>query len=515
MKNYVLTFDCGTQSLRAIVFDENGKMLVCSKKPFCPYFSEKPGWAEQDPALYWEKLCEAAKDVIEQAPEIIAAVTSVVVTTQRDTCVLLDEMGNVLRPAVIWADQRPLENSRTFTLKSELALKATAMNKIAHILSDQCPAHWIQDHEPEIWAKTHKYMLLSGYLMYKLTGEFLDAVANQIGHIPFCYKRFRWEKKGSIKRSIFQIEDDKLMELKHTGETIGYITKQAAEETGLKEGLPIIAGGSDKGCETLGVGCNDNTVVSISLGSQASVQTTSERYYEVQPFIPPFPAVVPGKYNPEIQVYRGYWMITWFKSELGQKEEMEAIERGVPTEDILDEELRQISPGADGLILMPYWGAGLKSPEAKGAIIGFSDIHTRVHIYRAIIEGIGFALLDGMKKIEKKSRKKIERIMISGGGSVSNQICQITADLFNLPVCRVQTYETSSLGASIIGYVANGTYSDYQNAIENMVHIKDTFEPNPQNVKVYQRLYKEIYKGAYQHLKPIYKNIYNIIDEAK
>jgi sugar (pentulose or hexulose) kinase len=206
-------------------------------------------------------------------------------------------------------------------------------------------------------------------------------------------------------------------------------------------------------------------------------------------------------------------MVRWFKKEFGQKEVLEAKEKGMLPEDILDIELSEIPPGADGLILMPYWGAGLKNPEARGAILGFSDIHTRVHVYRAIIEGIGFAIFDGMKQLERKTKKKVEKIMISGGGSISDQICQITADMFNLPVCRVQTYETSSLGASIIGYVANGTYKDYQSAINAMVHVKDEFKPNNDNVKIYKRLSEEIYKGAYQHLKPIYKNMRNILNE--
>jgi sugar (pentulose or hexulose) kinase len=510
MENYTLTIDCGTQSLRAIIFDKQGQILASSKKNFKPYDSEQPGWAEQNPNLYWAKLCEATIEIKKQAPQIVEAVTSMVVTTQRDTCVLLDKKGNVLRPAIIWADQRKLNHRRKFTTKAELALKATGMNKIAHILSDQCPAHWIQDHQPEIWAKTYKYLLLSGYLTYKLTGEFVDVVANQIGHIPFNYKGFEWEKKHAIKRSIFQIEDDKLVDLKFTGEKLGGMTEIAAKQTGLKQGLSVIAGGSDKGCETLGVGCNDDTVVAISLGSQASIQTTTDKYYELIPFIPPFPAVIPNKYNPEIQVYRGYWMVTWFKEEFAYKEVLEANKRDVFPEVVINEALNTVPPGSDGLVLLPYWGAGLKNPEAKGAILGFTDIHTREHIYRAIIEGLNFALVDGLKRIEKKSGKRVEKIMISGGGSVSDTICQITADMFNLPVCRIQTYENSSLGAAMVGYVANGTYADYDEAIKGMVHIKDTFEPNKEVAKTYEQLYSQIHKDAYQHVKPLYKKLYNM-----
>jgi len=513
MGKYVLAIDCGTQSIRAIVFDEKGNLLVKSKKSFEPYYSQKPGWAEQDVNVYWDSLCAVTKDAVKQKPEVFENVDSIVVTTQRDTCVLLDKDGNVLRPAIIWADQRPLKNKRSFPKKVEWALRFVGMNQIAHILSDQCPAHWIQDNEPEIWEKTYKYMLLSGFINYKLTGEFVDAIASQIGHIPFNYKGFKWEKKGALKREIFQIEDDKLIELKNTGEILGYLTNDAALATGLKKGLEIIAGGSDKGCETIGVGCNDNSIAAISLGSQASIQTTSSKYYETMPFVPPFPAVIPNKYNPEIQVYRGYWMVSWFKKEFAAKEAIEAERKGVVAEEILNQRIDSVPPGCDGLILTPYWGAGLKSPEAKGAMIGFSDIHTRAHIYRAIIEGIGFAILDGMKAIEKKSKTKIEKIMISGGGSISDRICQITADIFNLPVYRVQTYETSSLGAAIIGYVANGTYRSYKSAVDNIVRLKDEFLPRERYVLIYKEIYEEIYNKTYNRLKPLYKKLYRILNE--
>jgi sugar (pentulose or hexulose) kinase len=512
MDKYVLSIDCGTQSIRAIVFDSKGNLLVKSKKCFEPYYSQKPGWAEQDPKLYWDSLCEVTKDVNDKEPDIMDKIDSIVLTTQRDTCVLLDKDGNVLRPAIIWADQRPLKNKRKFPKWVEVSLHAVGMGRIAHNLSDKCPAHWIQDNQPEVWEKTYKYLLLSGYLNYMLTGEFADATANQIGHIPFNYKGFKWERKGALKREIFQIEGDKLVDIKPAGEILGYLTDDASNATGLRTGIKIIAGGSDKGCETLGVGCNDNSVAAISLGSQASIQTTANKYYEVMPFVPPFPAVVPNKYNPEIQVYRGYWMVSWFKKEFAQKEAKQAKKMGISPEEILNERIDSVPPGCDGLILNPYWGAGLKSPEAKGAIIGFSDIHTRAHIYRAIIEGIGFAILDGMKAIERKSKIKIKRIMISGGGSISDRICQITADIFNLPVCRVQSYETSSLGAAIVGYVANGTYADYDSAVENMVHPKDEFLPREEYAEVYKEIYDEIYKKTYGRLKPLYKKLYKILN---
>ena len=235
-----------------------------------------------------------------------------------------------------------------------------------------------------------------------------------------------------------------------------------------------------------------------------------KKIYETVKFIPPFTSVIKGHFNPELQVIRGYWMISWFKSEFAEKEMLEAKELNISPEEILNRRLNEIPPGCEGLLLQPYWGAGLKMPEARGAIIGFGDVHTRIHIYRAIIEGIGFALLNGIKKIESKSKVKMDKIMLSGGGSQSDVICQITADIFNKSVCRVQTYETSGLGAAMVGYVAIGQFKSYQEAIKSMVHISKTFEPNEENVKLYRQIYYKVYQKVYPRLKPLYKEIKNI-----
>jgi len=503
---YVLAIDCGTQSLKAVIFDQTGKAMAIERVEFEPYYAHKPGYAEQDPEIYYESLCKATQALMKAHPIFLDTVKAMTITTQRDMVICVDEGGVALRPAIIWADQRMIDQPRKMAPHHHLAFTVIGMKPTTDILSRSCKAHWIQDHEPQIWKKTYKYLQLSAYLNHKLTGLFLDSVASQIGHIPFSYKHFRWERKNSLKHDIFHIEDDKLCSLVQSSETIGRLTDQAAAQTGLPPKLRVIAAGSDKGCETLGVGCIDNESISISLGSQASVQTTTKKYYEALTFIPPFQAVIPGYYNPEIQIYRGYWMISWFKKEFAAKEVKLAKQLGVSPEALLEKALVKIPPGADGLILQPYWGAGVKMHDAKGAILGFSDGHTRLHIYRAIIEGIGFALYEGMQRIEKKSKIKVRKIMISGGGSQSDVICQITANIFNLPVNRVQTYETSALGAAIAGFVGLKVYPDYEEAILHMVHNQDAFLPQKDQVDLYEKIYHRIYKKIYKRVKPIYKS---------
>lgn len=501
---YVLAIDCGTQSLRGIVFDQKGKMLAKEKIIFEPYYANKPGFAEQDSHIFYDAMCSAVKALIMKAPEVMEKVEGMTVTTQRDAVICVDSEGRPLRPAIIWADQRRIDIPRPMSLIHSAMFSIVRMRGTAENLSRNFKGHWIQDNEPEVWAATYKYLQLSAYLNYKLTGLFKDAMASQIGHVPFSYKNFRWEHQKSLKHDVFHIENSKFCDLVPAGEMIGMVSEEAAAATGLRIGLPVIASGSDKGCETLGVGCMDNNTVSISLGSQASIQTTTAKYYETLALIPPFQSVVPGLYNPEIQVYRGYWMISWFLREFAAKEVQMAKELGVEPVTLLNETLLEIPAGAEGLVLQPYWGAGVKKHEARGAIIGFNDSHTRAHIYRAIIEGVGFALLEGMQQIERKSAYKVTRIMISGGGSNSDAICQITADIFNLPVYRVQTYETSALGASIAGYIGIGVHNSFEEAVSAMVHEGDCFEPQQASNEIYKMIYEKIYKKIYKKLRPIY-----------
>ena len=286
-------------------------------------------------------------------------------------------------------------------------------------------------------------------------------------------------------------------------------------ETGIKEGTPLIATGSDKGCETLGSGVLSENAASLSFGTTATIQFATKRYVEPEVFLPAYPGVVKEYYNPEVQIYRGFWMISWFKQEFAQREVVEAKKLGIAPEIILNKMLAEVPPGSEGLILQPFWDPMLKNPEARGSIIGFTSDHTIKHIYRAIIEGIGYALYQGMKTVEKRMKTTIEYLTVSGGGSQSDEICQITADLFGLPVKRIQTYEACGLGSSMVGFVTLGIYKDYHEAINNMVKYVKVFEPDPKNHEIYQEIYHEVYSKIYKKLKPLYSKMKTMIKKRE
>ena len=294
------------------------------------------------------------------------------------------------------------------------------------------------------------------------------------------------------------------------GEVIGRLSDKIAKECGLPKGIRLIATGSDKGCETIGLGCLTPDIGALSYGTACTIEVSNPKYHEPEPFLPAYAAAVPGLYNMDVQIYRGYWMLRWFASEFALELEKEAKEKEVPIEAILDEWLNDVNVGSDGLIMQPYWGPGLARPLAKGALLGFSSVHTRKHIYRAIVEGIAFALREGLESIEKSQKHKVKSLRISGGGSLSDEICQITADIFGLEIARVQTIESTSLGAAIATFTAVGEFKDVHEACEHMTNVSHVFKPNMENYKEYNRIYKEVYLKIYPRLNPLNRTINKI-----
>jgi len=298
---------------------------------------------------------------------------------------------------------------------------------------------------------------------------------------------------------------------------LGEITPEAARQTGIPVGLPLIAAAADKACEVLGSGSLEPNVACLSYGTAATINTTHKKYVEIIPLIPPYPAAVPDLYNLELQIYRGYWMVNWFKIEFGLREMRLSRENGVEPEVLFDELVKSVPPGSQGLVLQPYWTPGLRhpGPEARGSIIGFNDTHTRAHLYRAILEGLAYALRDGKERTEKRTKTIIDQIRIAGGGSQSDAAMQLTADVFGLPVSRPHLYEASGLGAAINAAVGVGIHTDYHSALKAMTRLGDTFNPDSKAHAVYNQLYNEIYLRMYKRLQPFYKAMQEITLPSK
>ena len=507
-KDLVLTIDFGTQSVRVSIIDRFGKFLAFEQAKYeKPYFSIKPGYCEQNPSFYYDKLCIASKKLASEHKDLLDRCMAMSLTCFRDTPVFLDENYNIVRPSIIWLDQRQAKLERKIPKLYNLIFDVVGMKEAIILNRKRTPALWIQENEPENWKKTKYYVPLSSYLNYRLIGVLGDGPSNMVGHFPINFKKKKWYSKNALKGCIFGIEPKKTPKLFKTGEIIGKITPQAHYETGLPEGLIFITTGNDKACEALGCGAINGKIGHISYGTASTVSLVSKKYFNPEPFLPAYPGCYEGVYNKEVQIYRGYWMLSWFSKEFAIYESVEAEIEKMSVEEVLNKKLMDIPPGSNGLIVQPYWGPGLRRPLAKGAIIGFYDVHTKEHVYRAIIEGIAYALKEGLDGMIKKSRENIDFLVISGGGSKSDAICQITADIFNLPVKKPENYEASSLGCAIALYKALGIYKTIEDATKNMVKLTKQFTPNKEASKKYAYLFNNVYLKIYPALSKSYKNL--------
>lgn len=508
----ILAIDNGTQSVRALLFDLKGNLLAKSRIPIESYSTPAPGLSEQDPLIFWKTVCDACQRLWKIKNVKKESIAGVTLTTQRSTLINLDKNGEPLRPAITWMDQRRTPGLKPVGGLWGLLFRLAGMTGTVAYLQAEAEGNWIQTNQPEIWEKTYKFLLLSGYLTYKLIGEYKDSIGSQVGYIPFDYKNMTWCGKGDWKWQAVPVDKHMLPELVPPAGILGEISQKAAEETGIPAGLPLIAAAADKACEVIGSGCLQPNIGCLSYGTTATINTTHRKYIEVIPLIPPYPSAVPGAYSLEIQIFRGFWMVSWFKREFAHNETRLAMERGIEAEELFDDLVNSVPAGSLGLVLQPYWSPGLKvpGPEAKGAIIGFGDVHTRAHIYRSILEGLAFGLKEGAERTSKRSGIPISEIRVAGGGSQSKAAMQLTADIFGLPTSNPHIYEASGLGAAIDAAVGLQLHPNFDTAVAEMTRISNTFEPNPANHRIYDELFQKVYSKMYKRLKPLYEEIQEI-----
>jgi sugar (pentulose or hexulose) kinase len=508
----LLAIDCGTQSARALLVDLHGRIVAKCQQPLADYVSLQDGWLEHDGEGFWQACANSVQGLWVHHADLRSRIRGIVVTTQRGTVLPVDREGRALRRAIIWLDQRRASRVPRVAPWWRGAFALAGVGRTIDYFCKEAEINWLAEHEPEMLTRTHKLLLVSGWLNYKLTGRFADSVGSQVGYLPFDFKRQAWAPGWDWKWQALAIRPEQMPELLPVGTTIGGLTPAAAEATGLPAGLPVIAAAADKACEIVGAGAIRPEIGALSYGTTATIDITTPNYLEATPFVPPYPALLPGQYNPEVQIFRGYWMVSWFKEQFGHPERMEAQAAGVPAETLFDRMVAAVPPGSQGLMLQPYWTPGIRhpGPDARGAVIGFSDVHTRAHLYRAILEGLAYALRDGKERIERRGKLRITSLRVSGGGSQSDAAMQLTADIFKLPTARPHTYETSGLGAAIAGAVGLGLHADLAQAVAAMTRVGRVFEPDARHVDRYEALYQRVYQRMYARLAPLYTELQQI-----
>jgi sugar (pentulose or hexulose) kinase len=481
-QEYLVGVDSGTQSVRVAVIDPHGNTISSGTARHEPMFQLSPGWAEQHPEDIWAKFCQAAQQAMAGLPVPKSALVAAGLTGQRSTTALLDPDGNPLRPFVIWVDPRRKKW-----------------------------VDWIRTHEPDNLERTYKIGSVQAWLVKRLTGEFNDCVGYPVIG-PIDLDRLALSDDPAAYES-FGMPREKVVDAYPPGTVVGLISREAAAETGLPEGLPVAVGAGDKQCEVLGGGAILPGQAYVTYGTLSSLLITTY----ARPLVSAtgeyrsIGAAVPGAWNPELSLMRGHWIVTWFKEEFGHQAVEEAAKRGVSPEQVLNEEAGRVPPGSQGLVVFPYWEARPSVPEATGLILGFYDgVHTRAHVFRAILEGIAYGLRRGLETLACDSGVPIRDVTVGGGGSKSDPGMQITADIFGVPCKRPHTAETCVLGAAMEAAVGIGMYPDFGAAVRTMTRSRDCFEPIPANQALYDAVYDRVFTRIYPALEGVFANLNQI-----
>lgn len=515
VRNFVV-IDGGTQNIKAFIFDENGNELHGESSPVITYSAPEPDFAEQDAQAYLRTVQEVTRRAVQNSEISRDTIAGVAITTHRSTIVPVDRNGTPIRPAITWLDERKTEGLKMpGGPVMSLAFKVARMEERLREYQRRSKFNWLKRREPENYARTFKFLTISSYILHSLTGEFKDCSAMIVGLFPIDLKGLRWHP-WKIIYDVLGVERNRLPALVSPVEVAGKVSEEGARQFGVPEGLPVIVGAGDKQSELLGAGVTRSGIAEISYGTAAVIELLSSKYV-THPRMDFFTwgSAIPGHWALEGFVGRGYWMVSWFRKEFGKREEEEALKLGLPPEVVLDKQLTDIPAGSMGLLVQPYWHPRENDPLSKGAMIGFSGEHTRKHVYRAIIEGIAYELRRLGELMVRHSGIPITELRVGGGGSQSDEIMQITADVFGLPARRMHTSNLAALGAAIDAAVALRVYKNFPESVERMVRIKTTFQPAEENTRIYDRLFREVYVRMYPALSPLHNRIAEIANYPK
>jgi xylulokinase len=491
-----LGIDVGTGGTRAVVIGPDGNVVASATVEHVPFVSTRTGWAEQDPEDWWRATIAVVREVLSKssADEIKAVGFS----GQMHGLVLLDQTDEVLRPAIIWCDQRTDSQCKSLTkmIGPDRLIELTCNPALTGFTLPKML--WVREWEPELWRKVRSVLLPKDYVRLKLGGDRATDVADASGTLLFDVKARKW---SSEMLSATEIDERLLPRVYESQEVTGSISRAGAEATGLRAGTPIIAGAGDQAAGAVGMGIVRPGTASSTIGTSGVVfAATDKPMLDPKGRVHTFCHAIPGRWH-VMGVTQGAGLsLRWFRDQFGGASRGD----GCDSYEELTKEASLVSSGCDGLIWAPYL-MGERTPHldpfARAALVGLTASHTRAHIVRAIMEGVAFSLRDAFE-IFNEIRVQVEEIRLGGGGARSSLWRQIQADVYGQSVDTVAAEEGAAFGAALLAAVAVGMWSSLDVACGAVVRVADHMEPNAESMRILVRQY-ERYKQIYPALKPV------------
>ena len=503
----VLSVDCGTQNVKAAVFGLDGRPAAFSRKAHAPNSMPTPLFVEHDAEDYWKNTRAAVGEALASlGKKDLARLKAVGLTAQRGTVVPVDAAGRPTRPAIHFSDTRRNEGLPRLGGVWGALFKLMGLYSAISYVRDHSWYTWIKLNQPDIYEKTATFLQVASFLTHRLTGETAESIGNMVGMFPFDTAHMKFFPQRGVQ-DIFGVRPEKLPPLKAPSSVMGRVTPRASRATGIPAGIPVIVGGGDVQSAMIGMGVVEAHRASMVLGSVTAVNVTSRKFYkDKRNRFFAWTSAVPGEWVLECGLKAGFTTVTWFKDEIAAPESGIAAQMGTVTEEILEKEIRRIPPGSQGLLVQPYWNPPFHTDEwARGAVLGFTLAHRRAHLYRAMLEGMAYDAREGYEAMVGAAGARVSEMRVCGGGSRSDTMLDILANVFGVPVVRMEMEEASALGAAVCAAYGSGLVSSLGEGIARMVRPARRFEPDAKKTGTYERLFKE-YRKIYPLLTGLYRD---------
>ena len=491
-----LGIDVSTTAAKALLIDEAGNVVSTASTPLT-LSTPRPLWSEQEPQEWWQAVAASIKQALAQANVSGKQVAAIGLTGQMHGLVLLDAQGEVLRPAILWNDQRcgaECDEIRARVGKAKL-IQITGNDALTGFTAPKIV--WVQKHEPEVYARARHVLLPKDYVRYKLTGQLAMDKADGSGTMLFDLKQRDWSSEILQTLNIPAEWMPQTFEGQHV---TGEVTAQAAEATGLSVGTPVVAGGGDQAAQAVGVGAVREGIVALTLGTSGVVFASAKScLIEPEGRLHAFCHALPDCWHLMGVMLSAAGSLQWYHDTLAPQLSF----------DELVAEATQAPAGSAGLLFLPYL-TGERTPHpdplARGAWVGLTVRHKRGHLTRAVLEGVTFGLKDGFALIQSAGLGAIEQVRVSGGGAKSLLWRQIIADILGVELVTVNTTEGAAYGAALLAGVSSGAWPDVEAACAAVVKITGRVAPDKQHEKIYQEMYAQ-YRALYPALKSTFNEL--------
>ena len=487
---YFLGIDVSTTGSKTLLMDHTGTVIGTCSTPHS-LSTPKPLWSEQNPQEWWHATVNSVQTLLKETKIQSNAIAAIGLTGQMHGLVLLDEDGNVLRPAILWNDQRTqaqcdeihqrIGKERLIQITGNVALTGFTAPKIL----------WVAQNEPEVYARVRQVLLPKDYIRYRLTGRYAMDKADGSGTILFEIKSRNWSPEIL---SALEIDPAWMPPTFEGPEFTGVVTAEAADLTGLLAGTPVAAGGGDQAAQAVGVGAVEPGIIGLTVGTSGVVfATTPTALIEPEGRLHAFCHAVPGRWHLMGVMLSAAGSLQWYRDTLAPNASF----------DELLKEAKDAPAGSEGLQFLPYLSGErtpYPDPLARGALIGLTLRHTRAHMTRAVLEGVAFGLKDSFTLIQNAGLKEITQVRASGGGTKGALWRQILASVLNTELVTVNTSEGAAFGAALLAGVGAGYWHNVQEACQQTVKITGSEPPDPKQVEVYQQSYA-LFNELYPALK--------------